>query len=139
MFGGQLPPVPARIEGTILVSGSEANGDYWGPGDLNPYEQFLHRQPDALIANSILVFHGQFDVPLLTALSHASHAQQLASRQELDQALTEAALPLASRLDPRKLTPSLAIFCLRWAAPRRRELRFEKLYPSRKPTIRNIR
>ncbi len=99
MFGGALPPVPARIEGTVLVSGSEAEGDYWGPGDLNPYEQFLHRRPDALIANSILVFHGQFDVPLLAALSHMNHAQQLAGRQEWDQALTEAhfAISLAPR------------------------------------------
>jgi tetratricopeptide (TPR) repeat protein len=94
MFGGTLPPVPARIEGTILVSGSEADGDYWGPGDLNPYEQFLHRQPDALIANSILVFHGQFDVSLLAALSHMNHAQQLAGRHEWDQALTEAHLAI---------------------------------------------
>jgi 4-amino-4-deoxy-L-arabinose transferase-like glycosyltransferase len=99
MFGGTLPPVPARIEGTVLVSGSEADGDYWGPGDLNPYEQFLHRRPDDLIANSILVFHGQFDLPLLSALSHASHAQQLAGRQEWDQSLTEAhiAISLAPR------------------------------------------
>ncbi|MGA2351181.1 MAG: phospholipid carrier-dependent glycosyltransferase [Terracidiphilus sp.] len=90
MFGEPLPSVPTRIEGTILVSGSEADGDYWGPGDLNPYEQFLYRRPDALIANSILVFHGQFDVPLLSALSHMSHAQQLANRREWDQALAEA-------------------------------------------------
>jgi hypothetical protein len=99
MFGGTLPPVPARIEGTILVSGSEADGDYWGPGDLNPYEQFLHRRPDDLIANSILVFHGQFDVPLLAALSVMNHAQRLAGRQEWDQALAEAhtAIGLAPR------------------------------------------
>jgi len=99
MFGGTLPPVPARIEGTILVSGSEADGDYWGPGDLNPYEQFLHRRPDDLIANSILVFQGQFDVPLLAALSAMNHAQRLAGRQEWDQALAEAhtAIGLAPR------------------------------------------
>ncbi|MGA9069573.1 MAG: phospholipid carrier-dependent glycosyltransferase [Terracidiphilus sp.] len=94
MFGGALPPVPGRIEGTVLVSGSEADGDYWGPADLNPYEQFLHRRPDALIANSILVFHGQFDVPLLSALAHARQAQQLADRHEWDQALTEAHLAI---------------------------------------------
>jgi hypothetical protein len=95
MFGGALPLVPARIEGTILISGSEADGDYWGPGDLNPYEQFLHRQPDALIANSILVFHGQFDLPLLAALSHSSHAQQLAGQKEWDQAQKEAYIAIS--------------------------------------------
>jgi Dolichyl-phosphate-mannose-protein mannosyltransferase/Tetratricopeptide repeat len=85
-----LPPVPARIEGTILISATEADGDYWGPGDLNPYEQFLHRRPDALIANSILVFHGQFDVPVLSALTHMSQAQQLAGQKQWDKALAEA-------------------------------------------------
>jgi tetratricopeptide (TPR) repeat protein len=99
MFGRSLPPVPVRIEGTVLVSASEADGNYWGPGDLNPYEQFLHRRPDALIANSILVFHGQFDIPLLSALAHARQAQQLADRQEWDQALAEA--HIAIRLAPR--------------------------------------
>ncbi|MGD0831700.1 MAG: phospholipid carrier-dependent glycosyltransferase [Terracidiphilus sp.] len=90
MFGGALPPVPARIEGTVLISGSEADGDYWGPGDLNPYQQFLYRRPDALIANSVLVFHGQFDVPFLSALSRMSYARQFADRGEWDQALVEA-------------------------------------------------
>jgi hypothetical protein len=85
-----LPPVPARIEGTILVSGSEADGVYWGPGDLNPYEQFLRQRPDAIIANSVLVFHGQFDVSLLSALAHLSQAKQLASRQQWENALIEA-------------------------------------------------
>jgi 4-amino-4-deoxy-L-arabinose transferase-like glycosyltransferase len=99
MFGGALPPVPARIEGTVLISGSEADGDYWGPGDLNPYEQFLHRRPDDLIANGILVFHGQFDVPLLSALAHSGQARQFAGLQKWNRALTEAhiALSLAPR------------------------------------------
>ena len=98
IFGGSLPLVPARIEGTVLVSGSEADGDYWGPGDLNPYQQFLNRRPDALISNSILVFHGQFDVPILAALSHVRHAQQLAGRQEFDRALAE--VDIAISLSP---------------------------------------
>jgi hypothetical protein len=96
-FGQPLPLVPARIEGTILVSATEADGDYWGPGDLNPYAQFLYRRPDALIANSILVFHGQFDVPMLSALAHMGNAQQRAGQKQWDKALAEAyaALDLA--------------------------------------------
>ncbi len=99
IFGGSLPAVPERIEGTVLVSGSEADGDYWGPGDLNPYQQFLHRRPDDLIANSILVFHGAFEIPLLSAMSHESLARQLAARQQWDRALAEAhtAIDLAPR------------------------------------------
>jgi hypothetical protein len=96
-FDRPLPPVPAAIEGTVLVSGSEADGEYWGPGELNPYAQFLHRRPDALIANSILVFRGRFDVPLLSALAHVSQARRFEKGHQLDQALSEvrAALDLA--------------------------------------------
>ncbi len=89
-MGQPLPLVPASIEGTVLISGSEADGNYWGPGDLNPYEQFLHRRPDAIIANSVLVFHGQFDLSLVSALGHLSQAKQLASQQQWENALTEA-------------------------------------------------
>jgi 4-amino-4-deoxy-L-arabinose transferase-like glycosyltransferase len=89
-FAQPLPPVPGTIEGTVLISGSEADGDYWGPGALNPYRQFLERHPDDIIANSILVFRGKFEVPLLSAISHMSRAEQLASQRHLDEALAEA-------------------------------------------------
>ncbi|HEY0795646.1 MAG TPA: glycosyltransferase family 39 protein [Acidisarcina sp.] len=89
-FGQPLPPTPSSIDGTILISATEANGDYWGPGDINPYMQFLHLRPDAMIANSILVFHGRFDVPVLSALAHLSAANQLATQHQLAAALTEA-------------------------------------------------
>jgi Dolichyl-phosphate-mannose-protein mannosyltransferase len=88
-FAMAQPPVPAHIEGTILISGSEADGDYWGPGDLNPYAQFLYRRPDAEIADSVLVFRGNFDVHELSAISHMSAAQQLANRKQWPQALRE--------------------------------------------------
>ena len=68
-FGAPLPPVPPNIAGTVLISASEADGNYWG--EPNPYAQFLYRRPDALIANSILVFRGSFDVRLLSSISHA--------------------------------------------------------------------
>ena len=98
MFGSPLPLVPPSITGTILVSGSEADGDYWGPGDLNPYAQFLHRRPDAIIANSVLVFRGQFAVPELSAFTHMSQAQQFAGKQQWGEALSEA--HLAIKLNP---------------------------------------
>ena len=93
-FGQPLPQIPAQLEGTVLVSATEADGDYWGPGDLNPYAQFLHRRPDALIANSILVFHGKFDVSQLSALTHLSQAQQFAGQQQWDKALAEVQVAL---------------------------------------------
>jgi len=43
-FGVPLPPVPPEIEGTLLISGSEADGNYWD--EPNPYAQFLYRRPN---------------------------------------------------------------------------------------------
>ena len=82
--------VPPCITGIVLVSGSEADGDYWGPGNLNPYAQFLYRRPDAEIADSVLVFRGSFDVHEISAASHMAAAQQFANRKQWPQALNEA-------------------------------------------------
>jgi hypothetical protein len=88
---GRLTPLfPAVVEGTILISANEAAGQSWGPGELNPYKQFFDKQPDDIIANSILVFHGSFDVSLAAASNHAGRAQQLLTQKQWDAALIEA-------------------------------------------------
>ncbi len=86
------PPSPPKIEGTIFISANEAAGQAWGPGELNPYHQFFERQPDEIIANSILVFHGTFDLSRASALSHAAIAQQLFTQKKKPEALAEAQL-----------------------------------------------
>ena len=78
------------VNGTILISANEAAGQAWGPGNLNPYRQFFDKTPDDIIANSILVFHGSFDLSNAAALSHSAMAQQLLLRKRLDDALSEA-------------------------------------------------
>jgi len=83
-------PAPPNIQGTILISANEAAGQAWGPGELNPYHQFFDRQPDDIIANSILVFRGTFDVSRASALSHAEMAQQVLTQKKYADALTEA-------------------------------------------------
>lgn len=85
--------VPPHISGTVLISASELYIN-WGPGELNPYAQFQQLRPDALIDNGILVFHGEFDVPLASAIAHARAAQEVLfspspSDVELQQALAE--------------------------------------------------
>jgi tetratricopeptide (TPR) repeat protein len=99
MYNLGLPMVPETIEGTILVSGSEADGFFWGPGDLNPYAQFLHHCPDAIIADSILVFRGTFHVPELAAYSHLSLAKTLATSQQWDLSLRQ--VQIALELSPK--------------------------------------
>jgi len=82
--------LPATINGTVLLSASELSGHLWGPGVLNPYEQFSHLRPDATPGNIVLVYHGAFNMPLLSAYSHLAAAARLASAHQLPQAVAEA-------------------------------------------------
>jgi 4-amino-4-deoxy-L-arabinose transferase-like glycosyltransferase len=74
-IGPSVGDIPPHISGTVLISATELSGALWGPGELNPYVQFLRLRPDAIIDNGILVFHGDFDVPLASAIAHARTAQ----------------------------------------------------------------
>jgi hypothetical protein len=96
--GMHTAPFPPTVEGTVLVSANEAAGHSWGPGELNPYKQFFDKQPDDIIANSILVFHGSFDVSLAAAANHAGRARQLLAQKQMDAALIEA--QTAAQLSP---------------------------------------
>ena len=90
LVAGVTPVHPPAVEGTILISATEATGVFWGPGELNPYRLFLNRQPDDIVAGSILVFHGAFDVSLAAAANHAGRARQLLAEERWDDALVEA-------------------------------------------------
>jgi len=53
----------------VRVSASNLTGFEFGPGPLNPYEQFMHLRPTTVIGREVFVFDGHFDVPLASALS----------------------------------------------------------------------
>jgi len=90
-FGlGQASPVPPSISGTILISATELEGFLWGPDVLNPYKEFKSRRPDAVIGNTVLVYRGTFDLPLLAAYSRAAGAIALLYQRRLPEAITEA-------------------------------------------------
>jgi hypothetical protein len=90
--GIQVPTdiVPSTIQGPVLVSVNEIAGIIWGPGDLNPYEQFQRLQPVDSIGDSILVFRGQFDIPVISAQTHSIVAWQLAQTNHMEEAVAEA-------------------------------------------------
>ncbi len=96
-FGTSQQPVPRQISGTVIVSAVDASGLLWGPGDMNPYERFQQGHPDAMIGNSMLVYHGTYDLPLLAAESHLGQGAALLQAGNKDAALSElqAALALA--------------------------------------------
>lgn len=87
---GIAPPHPAVVEGTVLVSASEMSGQNWGPGELNPYGIFAERVPDAIIANSILVFSGRFEIPVAAASNRARRAEEFLADTLPERALEEA-------------------------------------------------
>ena len=87
--------VPQVIDGPIFISSSEISGTLWGGDSANPYLQFRQKPPDALIADSILVFNGRFDISLAAALAHESVAVQFMRSQQLDRALGEAEMAVS--------------------------------------------
>ena len=90
--------VPTHIQGTVLVSAVDASGVLWGPGSLNPYRQFQYGKPVDMIGNSMLVYQGDFNVPLVAAETHLSQIPLLLRMHREDAALAEA--ENAAALDP---------------------------------------
>jgi tetratricopeptide (TPR) repeat protein len=90
--------VPVSIDGPVLISASTLSGFEFGPGSLNPYEQFKRLTPTDVIQHGVFVFDGHFDIPLASALTHVQKAQNLLAAKQVDAALVEA--QAAVRLAP---------------------------------------
>jgi hypothetical protein len=88
---------PPAIDGTVLISAGDLSGFEFGPGALNPYEQFKSLKPKAVIDYSVFVYEGHFEIPLAASLSHSQRAQSLLEANQPEAALAEAkqALSLA--------------------------------------------
>jgi tetratricopeptide (TPR) repeat protein len=91
--------VPASVDGPVLVSAGVLSGYEFGPGELNPYDQFQRLQPTAVIEDGLFVFDGHFEIPLAAALNHVTRAQLAVQANHLEEALSEAqaAVALAPR------------------------------------------
>jgi tetratricopeptide (TPR) repeat protein len=79
----------------VLVSASDLSGFEFGPGPLNPYEQFKQLKPTAVIGREVFVFDGHFDIALASALSRVQKAQNLLATGQIEQSLAEAQAALA--------------------------------------------
>ena len=82
--------VPPEIDGPVLISDSDLEGIEFGQGALNPYDQFRHLHPTAVIQYGLFVYDGHFKVPLASALVKAQKATSLLAQNRLDEALTQA-------------------------------------------------
>ncbi len=81
---------PAMIDGIVLISAGNLSGFEFGPGELNPYEQFKTMKPVGAIQNGIFVFEGRFEIPLAAAIGYRQKAEDLLAERKLDAALIEA-------------------------------------------------
>ncbi|HET7347996.1 MAG TPA: tetratricopeptide repeat protein, partial [Acidobacteriaceae bacterium] len=82
--------VPAEIDGPVLISDSDLAGIEFGEGPLNPYEQFHHIQPTAVIDHGVYVFDGHFSIPLAAGLNAAEEANNLLKGNRPKEALVKA-------------------------------------------------
>jgi len=96
LFQFQMPIVPQSVDGPVFLSSSEIAGPYWGGDWANPYLPFRAMHPTAVIANSILVFDGKFDMSLASAVTHENLSGGFLRSRQLDQALAEADTAVAS-------------------------------------------
>lgn len=87
--------VPATLDGPVLISASNLAGFEFGPGTLNPYEQFKSLRPTAVIGGGVFVFDGRFEVPLASALSRVQKSNNLLVAEQVEQALSEAQAAVA--------------------------------------------
>jgi tetratricopeptide (TPR) repeat protein len=100
---GQQQPVPAHIDGPVFIASYALVGSFWGPDQLNPYDQFFRMRPAHVIAGEILEYDGSFDVPQVAALSEWVDAQTLARMGKADEAIPHAEKAVA--LDPAAIDP----------------------------------
>ncbi len=90
ILGRRVDVVPEQIEGPVFIGSLALTGFDYGPGALNPYEQFAATRPSAILQGEILVFEGSFHVPRISGYTHAVAAANLLNGGRLDDGLAEA-------------------------------------------------
>jgi 4-amino-4-deoxy-L-arabinose transferase-like glycosyltransferase len=104
MWTGEFAEAPPEIDGPVLISAGCLSGWEFGPGELNPYEQFKSLKPTAVIDYGVFVYDGRFQIPLAASLSHSHKAQELLTANHLPEALAEAQQALV--LAPNAVRPN---------------------------------
>ena len=99
---------PPAVDGPVLISSSILSGYEFGPGPLNPYEQFRRMRPVAAIDYGVFVYEGHFEIPLAAALSHEQKAGDLLAKKKIPEALDEARRAQAFAPDSVNINATLA-------------------------------
>ena len=83
-------PVPAEIDGPVLISAGTLTGFEYGSNVLNPLREFQRLEPVTSIQDGVLVFEGRFAVAEASAMSHVQRSEALLKEKQFDGALGEA-------------------------------------------------
>jgi hypothetical protein len=68
--GDALPMPPGQASGLFIISGLSYAGVEWEPNELQPYYGFHHAKPSDNIGGAMLVYHGNFDLRKVQAVSY---------------------------------------------------------------------
>jgi tetratricopeptide (TPR) repeat protein len=90
LWAGEEANAPPVVDGVVLISAGDLSGFEFGPGLLNPYEQFKSLKPKDAIDYGVFVYEGRFEIPLAASISHAQKADQLRAEKKFPEALAEA-------------------------------------------------
>jgi len=119
--GEKFYDTPEVIDGMVLISAGNLSGFEFGPGELNPYEQFKTIKPSSVIQNGIYVFEGHFEIPAAAAIGHRQKAADLLAEGKPNQALIEA--QRAVELAPNAVATNVALGDVLAALSRKDEAR----------------
>ena len=118
--------IPPTVDGTVLISAGVLSGFELGPGRLNPYDQFQHLQPVAVIDYGVFVYQGHFEIPLASALNHVTRASIFEDRTQPDAALSELQTAAALAPDSARVQSALGHFLLKSKRPDEARQAFQK-------------
>jgi hypothetical protein len=82
--------VPPVIKGPVLISAGDLTGFEFGSNVLNPYREFQAVRPSEMIGYGVLVYDGEYSVPLASAYAHVQRSGALLKEKKVDVALAEA-------------------------------------------------
>ena len=99
--------VPEVVHGPVLISAGDWTWFEMGSSVLNPYLSFQQREPVAVIQGGVLVYDGDFRLPLASALSHVQRSAIWLEQKNTAAALAEA--QTAATIAPEALQPQEAL------------------------------
>jgi tetratricopeptide (TPR) repeat protein len=102
-MGSADQTIPQHIDGPVFVGSYAVVGSFFGPDQLNPYDQFFRMHPAHVIAGEFLEYDGSFDVPQLAAQGEVNEAEILRRSGKNDEAILHA--QRAAALDPADMDP----------------------------------